>query len=169
MTRHLLLPSGSAGTRQPDGTLWVVMPGDRACLNPHKPAHAAPPADLLAAAAPCETCGGRRTVLLERDNGGIPGPCPDCRIELSGGCPMCGPRCSGIVTLGHAYAVGGVLPIVGDGHALAGDYIEVVDGGEVYQRHMDDDDEITSTTLLADDPAWEALVGQYALKLAVIT
>lgn len=114
MTRRLTLPHGLAGL-QPDGTLLVVMSGEP-CPSPHScppltrqmcrygGVHL--PADLLAAAAPCEACGGKRFgsapsagykwsagKLVPFAVGGQVFTtiyCPDCRIELVGECPTCG-------------------------------------------------------------------------------
>lgn len=127
VTRRLTLPHGLAGL-QPDGTLWVV----------------SAPADLLAAAAPCERStehagcsyrGAHINGVVFCNKCGWVHDCPDCRIELVSECPDCrGDQCAypcatmpepvqcveyecfcwckgrGIVTLGYAYAVGGVLP-----------------------------------------------------------
>lgn len=115
-----------------DGHLWIVRASDiatdpgsvgrafAAILNKGRgaglPHLLHPPADLLAAAVPCETCGGERIIFdLRCDNCGgsaslplemqcsnhlaKPRPCPDCpspadhrsgaRITLVGECPYC--------------------------------------------------------------------------------
>lgn len=74
-----------------DGHLWIVRDAYRTYLN-LRAISSHPPADLLAAAAPCETCGGNRR--LWHIGTVATGPsewrgCPDCRITLVGECPTC--------------------------------------------------------------------------------
>ena len=169
VTRRLTPPHGLAGL-QPDGTLWVVMPH--------------PPADLLAAAAPCETCEGRKWVNTELPcscprawlGGGAAAhahavdcerrtDCPDCRITLLGECPTCG----GISTVPvvrrdgsyserpcpRTYGCDGTgTVILGSAYAVGG----VLPLDEMTARML---------AFTLDAPDWHHLVGQYALKLAV--
>ncbi len=80
---------------------WIVRPG-MPCPSPHscppltrqmcRYGGVHPPADLVAAAMPCETCGGRRKVTVSETyhgDGWIDRPCYDCRITLLGECPEC--------------------------------------------------------------------------------
>ena len=117
-----------------DGHLWIVRDAYRTYLN-LRAISSHPPADLLAAAVPCETCGGERIIFdLRCDNCGRsaslplemqcsnhlakPRPCPDCRITLVGECPYCKGNpakyrdvCGGVVVLGYAYPASEVLPV----------------------------------------------------------
>ena len=167
-----------------DGHLWIVRPG----LCPHKvlPCGGAdcccahePPYDLLAAAAPCETCGNRRQVNApERVRAWR--PCPDCRITLVGECPCCKGNpakyrdvCGGVVVLGYAYPASEVMPIVqvGDGHGTVGRYVAVGHLGcrmvmsKIYERFPVGLADITDDLAHYGDPA--GLVGKWALQLAV--
>lgn len=180
MTRTLLVTPAEVAAG------WIVRPGDlchsvRCAWSGPPPwpddcrckGQMQPPADLVAAAAPCETCVGSRLWWDQNVRPtGANRPCPDCRIALLGECldPECDNSCGGTVTLGYAYPVGDVLPIVGDGE-IAGDfdYIEVVDGGEVYVwRWQSDDDDHVRGELVVDDVAWEAFRGQYALQIVLL-
>lgn len=134
MNRLLLLTPDEWESRNA-GRLRLVRAGDwpkacpladpTDCNGEHCDCPLSPPAEFVQACAPCETCRGTRVVLVERDNGGIPAPCPDCRIELVGPCP----KCEGVgscrlcgrsagwpaarFTLGYGYAVG--PPVATDG------------------------------------------------------
>lgn len=169
-----------------DGHLWIVRNAYRTYLN-LRAISSHPPADLLAAAAPCETCGGSRR--LWHIGTVATGPsewrgCPDCRITLVGECPTCAdraewcrygdglpddnPACSnGNITLGYAYPVGEALPIYGpttatDPYPRIQVYNDGVIGiavtpGEMCQWPPDD------TFAHYGDPA--GLVGKWALEL----
>ena len=120
MTRTMLVTAAEVAAG------WIVRPGEMChsakCAWSGPPpwpddcrckGQMQPPAELLAAAAPCK-CKGRRKVAVSETyhgDGWIDRPCYDCRIELLGECldPECDNSCGGTVTLGYAYPV---LPIV---------------------------------------------------------
>lgn len=131
-------------------TLWLVREGGwpkacpladpTDCNGEHCDCPLSPPVEFVQASAPCDVCDNTRLVIYRNGDHTEtylgPTPCPDCRIELVGGCPNlggshpvrslgweahCGPvaawgNChlcnSGTVTLGHAYPVGQPLPII---------------------------------------------------------
>ncbi len=77
---------------------------------------------------------------------------------------------SGSVILGYAYPVGGVLPIVDDPDSVGEDACVQVEEGVIWHWKAGEPDEYAETEItdaLAHygDPA--ALVGQYALQIAV--
>lgn len=157
MTRTLTITSDEWASVH-DGHLWIVRKGGRpavvlGCASPAEDgvhsvsysdgvgpcewcgAPVPPPADLLAAAAPCETCRGDgidRSFYFGEDR-----PCPDCRITLVGECPHdckrfygkvpgylrgsnwawvpCWCDGTGTVTLGYAYPASEVLRILAPG------------------------------------------------------
>ena len=152
MARTLTLTAAEWEVLQRDGTAWIVRDD---------------PAELVAAAAPCERCGGARrlwhigtlaTGCSEwRD-------CPDCRITLVGECPTCrgrgrkwrggapcaceAPGCEwGTVTLGYAYADSEVQMIWRPGVPAEGTQWA------------------TLVAMLGFDPS--ADIGRYALKLVL--
>ena len=203
MTRRLTLPHGLAGL-QPDGTFWLVRPGE--LCHTVQCAWSGPPP------WPEHDCRCKGQMqppwsLLALAHGDDRIPCPDCRITLLGECPEChGAKCAyscaimpepvqcveyecfcwcrgaGTVTLGYAYAVSEVLPIIGpgfDGPEPNGPYIELriiqphMDGrhqwdAHVYARTTDGGRRMVPGSLIHSlahygDPA--TLVGQYALQL----
>lgn len=103
MTRTLLVTPAEVAAG------WIVRPGDlchsvRCAWSGPPPwpddcrckGQMQPPADLVAAAAPCETCKGRRKVTVSETyhgDGWIDRPCYDCRIELLGECLECFEGC----------------------------------------------------------------------------
>lgn len=179
MTRRLELTADEWAAVQAGG--WLVMPS---------------PADLVDAAAPCETCGGRRWhPSTSPDEPGA--ACTHCRITLLGECPTCGGiggyavmvdgeecrhgacrTCGGdrenprkLVTLGYAYAVSEVLPVLSDrgwfAVDLADNVIVVMDRRAFRVPTLaESSEEITDALAPYGDPA--ALVGQYALRLEVV-
>lgn len=174
-----------------DGHLWIVRPG----LCPHKvlPCGGAdcccahePPYDLLAAAAPCETCvNTRRWWDQNATPTGADAPCPDCRITLVGECPYCKGNpakyrdvCGGVVVLGYAYPASEVLPVF--------DRYGVCDVGlpEEWMPHITIDADFGEVLACTRDPKYRnewlevsidlahygdpaGLVGKWALQLAV--
>lgn len=201
MTRTLNL-TGDEWSAVRDGHLWMVRHGG--CHNPCTlnmretfdicSECSDIPADLLAAAAPCETCGGRRRLRhlaavvdpADVDDNGylIPVPCPDCRIALLGECPMCvragdcghagpppcpiAPDCYRPVVLGYAYPIGEVLPIFGfTPLGVQYPHVKVYGDGVVGLASAAD----SGCRWLTDDLAHygypPGLVGKWALQLAV--
>lgn len=208
MTRTLLVTAAELAAG------WIVRPGDlchsvRCAWSgpPPWPDHDCrckgqmqPPADLVAAAAPCETCRGSRWDWASAEDDMEPNDprlrCPDCRIELLGECQRCcgtgtlkataeeqrimaDPTlrihsclwCNGdgAVTLGYAYPVGDVLPIIGanddrpPGRHIAPAWLA---GGDIWflcDEHLHDVKDITDSF-----PGSPALVGQYALQIVLL-
>ena len=168
MTRTLKLTPAEWEVLQRNGTAWIVREGMCGlCIEgglPHDDIGPCvpnvEPLELVAAAAPCETCDDTR---VNWDDMGC--PCPDCRITLMGECP----KCPGTVILGCAYVGGEVLPITHwgsqdrpDGPQLMFDVS--MDGTPVIdywdgKRTTEISDELAHY----NDPA--ALVGRYALKV----
>lgn len=179
MTRTLTSTPAEWEVLQRDRTAWIVRDD---------------PAELVAAAAPCETCRGQREVVVDEDE--FYSPCPDCRITLLGECPDCWghgawmhadadvygepgephpvpcERCqtAGRLELGYAYADSDVLPIVdGEEHPnawpdLERDELAVWDDESVSWRRAGQPWPAIS---LSHYTSRSSLVGKYALKLVL--
>lgn len=106
MTRTLKLTPAEWEVLQRDGTAWIVRPpAVQYVREVHGEAGPLLPVELVAAAAPCETCGGSRGGVAAASSGYMQGGrvryagaggmsltpvnCPDCRITLLGKCPEC--------------------------------------------------------------------------------
>jgi len=146
VARTLTITAAEWASITADGALWIVREQDSinitdmtgaelndggfAATTFYRPG---PPAEFVAACAPCETCEGHRSLWhIGTVKNGRPSewrPCPDCSIELVGPCPQvkgcpagmaplsCGQchqivQVGGTVTLGYGYPVGQPLPIV---------------------------------------------------------
>lgn len=176
MTRTLTLTAAEWEVLQRDGTAWIVRSGARPCLNPHKEPHTHPPAELVAAAAPCETCRGSRGGVAAASSGYMKGgriryggaggmsltpvDCWDCRITLIDGYDY---HC------GYAYADSAVLPIVATfTWATMPEWVLLVDDGRVELWGKGDNeahDWADLTEQFAHHGNLATLVGSYALKV----
>jgi len=169
VARTLTITAAEWASGTADGALWIVREQDSinitdmtgaelndggfAATTFYRPG---PPAEFVAACAPCETCHDRRYFVdpSTAGRGGIGGmaltdrDCPDCSIELVGPCPQvkgcpagmaplsCGQchqivQVGGTVTLGYGYAVGqpALIEMVLEVRQVA--IAETVDGVEV--------------------------------------
>ena len=165
--RTLTLTPAEWDVLQRDGTAWIVRDGEDCtlgdrCYTPHDGNAQHPPAELVAAAAPCETYGGKRQVLVDGDEN--ISLCPSCRITLVGECPTCEGR--GWVLEQHDYASEQLGCQECMGRALALGYAYADSEVQMIWRPgvpADDTQWATLVATLGFDPS--ADIGRYALKV----
>ena len=167
-----------------DGTLWIVGEGEPWTSGGNymvTTGQFSPPAEFVAACAPCETCDDTRNLRLFPRH---VDPCPDCRIELVGPCLnlahcqngeddcWCTYETVNTVTLGYGYPVGQPLPIISQERwdqpnpTLPTLVVAYNSGWTVVQVPMNGP-YVDTTDRLAHYGPLETLVGKWAMRVVV--